>query len=48
MDQLINGTVRRIDRGNVIVESGRVEGVILRDQLDFKENFRVAIGCELC
>ena len=40
-DQLINGTVRRIDRGNVIVESGRVEGVIPRDQLISKENFRV-------
>lgn len=40
-DQLINGTVRRIDRGNIIVESGRVEGVIPRDQLISKENFRV-------
>jgi transcription termination/antitermination protein NusA len=40
-DQLINGTVRRVDRGNIIVESGRVEGVIPRDQLISKENFRV-------
>jgi N utilization substance protein A len=40
-DKLINGTVRRVDRGNVIVESGRVEGVIPRDQLIPKENFRV-------
>ncbi len=40
-DQLINGTVRRVDRGNIVVESGRVEGVIPRDQLISKENFRV-------
>ncbi len=40
-DKLINGTVRRVDRGNVIVESGRIEGVIPRDQLIPKENFRV-------
>jgi transcription termination/antitermination protein NusA len=40
-DKLINGTVRRIDRGAIIVESGRVEGVIPRDQLIPRENFRV-------
>jgi transcription termination/antitermination protein NusA len=40
-DKLINGTVRRIDRGAIIVESGRVEGVIPRDQLIARENFRV-------
>jgi len=40
-DKLVNGTVRRVDRGNVVVESGRVEGVIPRDQLIPKENFRV-------
>jgi transcription termination/antitermination protein NusA len=40
-DKLINGTVRRIDRGSIIVESGRVEGVIPRDQLIARENFRV-------
>ncbi|MCS6996684.1 MAG: transcription termination factor NusA [Casimicrobiaceae bacterium] len=40
-DKLVTGTVRRIDRGNVIVESGRVEGIIPRDQLIPKENFRI-------
>ncbi|TAG65631.1 MAG: transcription termination factor NusA, partial [Burkholderiales bacterium] len=40
-DKLINGTVRRVDRGAIIVESGRVEGVIPRDQLIARENFRV-------
>src|SRR5438128_2179159 len=40
-DNLLTGTVKRIERGNVIVESGRIEGVIPRDQLIPKENVRV-------
>ncbi|MCL2296912.1 MAG: transcription termination factor NusA [Proteobacteria bacterium] len=40
-DNLLNGTVKRIERGNVIIESGKVEGIILRDQLIAKENLRV-------
>ena len=40
-DNLLTGTVKRIERGNVIVESGRIEGVILRDQLIPKEMLRV-------
>src|SRR5664279_4175079 len=32
-DMLLTGTVKRIERGNAIVESGRIEGVIPRDQL---------------
>ncbi len=40
-DNLLNGTVKRIERGSVIIESGRVEGVIPRDQLIPKENLRV-------
>ncbi len=39
-DTLVSGTVRRIDRGNVIVEAGRIEGVIPRDQLIPKESLR--------
>ncbi len=39
-DSLVSGTVRRIDRGSIIVESGRIEGVIPRDQLIPKENLR--------
>ena len=37
-DNLLTGTVKRIERGNVIVESGRIEGIIPRDQLIPKEN----------
>ena len=40
-DNLLTGTVKRIERGNVIVESGRIEGVIPRDQLIPKEMLRV-------
>src|SRR5215471_8376495 len=40
-DNLLTGTVKRIERGNYIVESGRIEGVIPRDQLIPKEMLRV-------
>src|SRR5881296_2232205 len=40
-DNLLSGTVKRIERGSVIVESGRIEGVIPRDQLIPKEMLRV-------
>ena len=40
-ESLVTGTVKRIERGNVIIESGRIEGVIPRDQLIPKENLRV-------
>jgi len=40
-DNLLTGTVKRIERGNAIVESGRIEGVIPRDQMIQKEMLRV-------
>src|SRR5207342_1745016 len=40
-DELVTGTVKRMERGNAIVESGRIEGVIPREQLIPKENLRV-------
>ena len=40
-DNLLSGTVKRIERGNVIIESGRIEGLIPRDQLIPKEMLRV-------
>src|SRR5215831_18064968 len=40
-DNLLTGTVKRIERGSAIVESGRIEGIIPRDQLIPKENLRV-------
>jgi len=38
---LVTGTIKRIERGNAIVESGRVEAVLPRDQMIPKENLRV-------
>jgi N utilization substance protein A len=38
---LVNGVVKRIDRGNAIIESGRVEGYLHRDQMIPRENLRV-------
>ncbi len=40
-EQLVTGTIKRIERGNVIVESGRVEALLPRDQTIPKENLRV-------
>ena len=40
-DNLLTGTVKRIERGAAIVESGRIEGIVPRDQLIPKEMLRV-------
>jgi N utilization substance protein A len=40
-EKLVTGTIKRIERGNAIVESGRVEAVLPRDQMIPKENLRV-------
>ena len=40
-EHLVNGVVKRIDRGNAIIESGRVEGFLHRDQMIPRENLRV-------
>jgi N utilization substance protein A len=40
-EHLVNGVVKRIDRGNAIIESGRVEGFLHREQMIPRENLRV-------
>src|SRR5437762_4713697 len=40
-ESLVTGTVKRAERGNLIVESGRVEALLPRDQMIAKENLRV-------
>ncbi|MEQ1668647.1 MAG: transcription termination factor NusA [Sulfuriferula sp.] len=40
-EYLVTGTVKRMERGSAIVESGRVEGLVPRDQMIPKENLRV-------
>jgi N utilization substance protein A len=38
---LISGTVKRIERGNAIIEFGKIEALLPRDQMIPKENIRV-------
>jgi len=40
-DELVTGTVKRMERGSAIVESGRLEAVLPREQMIPKENLRV-------
>ncbi len=40
-DYLINGTIKRMERGNAIIESGKIEAELPRDQMIPKENLRV-------
>jgi N utilization substance protein A len=39
-DKIFVGTVKRLDRGDIIVESGRVEGRLKRSEMISKENLR--------
>ncbi len=40
-DFLVTGTIKRIERGNAIIESGKIEAELPRDQMIPKENLRV-------
>ncbi len=40
-DYLVTGTIKRIERGNAIIESGRIEAELPRDQMIPKENLRI-------
>lgn len=40
-ESMVTGTIKRMDRGNAIIESGRIEGWLARDQMIPKENLRV-------
>ena len=40
-EALVTGTIKRMERGSAIVESGRLESVLPRDQMIPKENLRV-------
>ncbi len=39
-DKIFVGTVKRLDKGDLIIESGRVEGRLRRSEMIPKENFR--------
>lgn len=40
-ESLVTGTVKRIERGNLIIDCGRIEGLLPRDQTILRENLRV-------
>ena len=40
VSEIVNGTVKRVEYGNVIVDLGRGEAIIRRDELIPRENFR--------
>ncbi len=40
-ETIMTGTVKRLDKGNLIIESGRVEALLRRDQLIPRENLRI-------
>jgi N utilization substance protein A len=40
-EELVTGTVKRMERGNAIVESGRLEALLPREQMIPKENLRL-------
>ncbi|MBV8045521.1 MAG: transcription termination/antitermination protein NusA [Paludibacterium sp.] len=40
-EHLVSGTVKRIERGNAIIECGKLEAVLPREQMIPKENLRV-------
>ncbi len=40
-EHIVSGTIKRMERGNAIVEAGKVEALLPRDQMIPKENLRV-------
>jgi N utilization substance protein A len=39
--EIVNGTVKRVEYGNVIVDLGRAEGIVRRDEMIPRENVRL-------
>lgn len=40
-EHLVSGTIKRMERGNAIVEAGKVEAILPKDQMIPRENLRV-------
>lgn len=40
-EHVVSGTIKRMERGNAIVEAGKIEAVLPRDQMIPKENLRI-------
>jgi N utilization substance protein A len=47
-EHLVSGTIKRIERGNAIVEFGKIEALLPRDQMIPKENLRVGDRIRAC
>ena len=40
-EYMVTGTIKRMERGNALIESGKVEAALPRDQMTPKENLRI-------
>lgn len=40
-EHIVSGTIKRMERGNAIVEAGKIEALLPRDQMIPKENLRI-------
>lgn len=40
-EHIVSGTIKRMERGNAIIEAGKIEALLPRDQMIPKENLRV-------
>jgi N utilization substance protein A len=47
-EHLVTGVIKRMERGNAIIESGRVESLLPRDQMISKENLRPGDRVRAC
>jgi transcription termination/antitermination protein NusA len=47
-EHLITGVIKRMERGNGIIESGRLEAMLPRDQMIPKENLRIGDRVRAC
>lgn len=45
---IISGIVKRVDFGNIVIELGKAEGLLRRDELIPRENFRVGDRVRAC
>ncbi|MDR2508034.1 MAG: transcription termination factor NusA [Candidatus Accumulibacter sp.] len=47
-ESLLTGTIKRMERGNAIVEAGRIEALLPRDQMIPRENLRAGDRVKAC
>src|SRR4030065_1825133 len=43
-EHLVTGVIKRMERGSAIIESGRIEAILPRDQMITRENLRIGDG----